>query len=64
MEKNHDEKYHWFSLATGMAIQALLAERKGEKRLYVITEETPHEHHCIHGRWSRLARLKKIIKNC
>ncbi|MCB1936217.1 MAG: hypothetical protein KDF59_09785 [Nitrosomonas sp.] len=57
MEKDHDEKSHWFPLAPGMVIQALLAERKGEKRVYVVTEETPLEYSWIHDRWPRLKRL-------
>ena len=48
-----------------MAIQALLAERDGEQRVYVVTEETPHEYHWIHDRWPRLRRLSdnQIIKD-
>ena len=41
MEKDHNKQSHWITLAPGMAIQALLAERDGEQRVYVVTEE-PH----------------------
>jgi hypothetical protein len=57
MEKDHDKQSHWISLAPGMAIQALLAERDGEQRVYVVTEETPSGYHWIHDRLSRLRRL-------
>jgi len=60
MEKDHDGNSHWFPLAAGMVIQALLAERKGESRIYVVTEETPPEYSWIHDRWPRLMRLKNI----
>ena len=57
MEKDHDEKSHWITLAPGMVIQALLAERNGEQRVYVVTEETPPEYHWIHDRWPRLRKI-------
>ncbi len=41
MEKDHDKQSHWIPLAPGMAIQALLAERDGKQRVYVVSEETP-----------------------
>lgn len=58
MEKDPDGQSHWITLASGMAIQALLAERKGEHRVYVVTVDTPHESQWIHDRWPRLVRLK------
>ena len=57
MEKDHDKKSHWIDLALGIAIQALLAERDGEKRVYVVTEEAPSEYSWIHDRWPRLRKL-------
>jgi len=48
---------HWISLAPGMAIQALLAERDGEQRVYVVTEMMPPEYHWIHDRWPRLRKV-------
>lgn len=41
----------------GHYIQALLAERFGEQRVNVVTEEAPPEYHWIHDRWPRLRRL-------
>ena len=57
MEKDHEKQSHWITLAPGIAIQALLAERDGEQRVYVVTEEMPSEYHSIHDRWPRLRRL-------
>lgn len=58
MEKDHDGQSHWITLTSGMAIQALLAERKGEHRVYVVTVDTPPESQWIHDRWPRLVRLR------
>ena len=57
MEKDHKEQSHWFPLDTSMAIQGLLAERKGEQRVYVVTVNSPPEYHWIHDRWPRLVKL-------
>ncbi|MDC8445442.1 MAG: hypothetical protein LV471_05880 [Nitrosomonas sp.] len=35
----------------------MLAERKSENRVYVVTEETPLEYSWIHDRWPRLKQL-------
>ena len=58
MEKDHDKQSHWITLVPNMGIQALLAERGGEQRAYIVTEGTPSEYHWIHDRWPRLVRLK------
>lgn len=58
MEKDHEEKSHWIELDKKMAIQGLLAERKEEQRVYVVTVDTPPEYAWIHDRWPRLVRLK------
>lgn len=57
MEKDQDKQSCWITLAPGMVIQALLAERDGEQRVYVITEETPPKCHWIHDRWPRLREV-------
>ena len=57
MEKDQEKQSHWITLAPGMAIQGLLAERDGKQRVYVVTEETPPEYHWIHDRWSRLRKI-------
>ena len=57
MEKDHERQSHWITLAPEMAIQALLAERKGEQKVYVVTVDTPPETHWIHDRWPRLVKL-------
>jgi putative SOS response-associated peptidase YedK len=56
MEKGQDKQSHWITLAPSMAIQALLAERRRTK-VYMVTEETPHEYHWIHDRWPRLIKV-------
>lgn len=57
MEKDHDKQSHRVTLASGMAIQVLLAERNGEQRVYVVTEETPPKYQWIHDRWPRLRKV-------
>ncbi|SFM43505.1 hypothetical protein [Nitrosomonas communis] len=57
LEKDHDEQSHWVNLESGMFVQALLAERNDEHRVYIVTEETPPQYHWIHDRWPRLVRL-------
>ena len=57
MEKDHDEQSHWIPLDNRMVIQGLLAERKEEKRVYVVTIDTPSECAWIHDRWPRMIRL-------
>lgn len=50
MEKDHDDQSHWIPLDQCMVIQGLLAERKNEQRVYVVTVETPPEYAWIHDR--------------
>ena len=57
LEKGHDHQSYCITLASNMAIQALLAERGGEQRVYIVTEETPPEYHWIHDRWPRLIKV-------
>lgn len=63
MEKDHDEKSHWIPLDQRMVIQGLLAERKEEQRVYVVTIDTPLEYAWIHDRWPRLIRLTRTLNN-
>ena len=57
MEKDDDGQSHWIEMDNKMAIQGLLAERKQEQRVYVVTISTPPEYAWIHDRWPRLVRL-------
>tara|TARA_R110002073_G_scaffold243209_5_gene405375 strand:+ start:641 stop:841 length:201 start_codon:yes stop_codon:yes gene_type:complete len=57
MEKDLDGQSHWIPLDASMAIQALLAERGGEQRVYVVTEKISPEYQWIHDRWPRLRKL-------
>lgn len=58
LEKDADKKSHWIPLESGMVIQALLAQRDNEQRVYVVTEETPPQYHWIHDRWPRLVKCQ------
>ena len=40
-----------------MVIQALLAERDGEQKVNVVTEEWQSEYYWIHDRWPRLRKI-------
>ncbi|HRB45977.1 MAG TPA: hypothetical protein PK439_08300 [Nitrosomonas sp.] len=57
LEKDHDKQSHWITLSSCMTLQGLLAERNGEQRVYIVTEETPPEYQWIHDRWPRLIKL-------
>ena len=57
MEKDYDGQSHWIPLDASMVVQALLASRGGERRVYVVTETTPPEYQWIHDRWPRLVKL-------
>ena len=57
LEKDHDKQSHWITLAPGLSLQGLVAERNGEQRVYIVTEETPPEYQWIHDLWPRLSKL-------
>jgi len=57
MEKDADKVSHWVDVPHGKAIQALIVEVNAEKRLYVVTEDTPAEYSWVHDRWPRLVSL-------
>ena len=57
MEKDADKVSHWVDVPQGMAIQALIVEGTAEKRLYVVTEDTPAEYSWVHDRWPRLVSI-------
>lgn len=57
LEKDHDKQPHWILLAPSMTLQGLIAERNGEQRVYIVTEETPSEYQWIHDRWPRLIKI-------
>lgn len=61
LEKDHDKQSHWITLAPNMFLQGLVAERNGEQRVYIVTEETPPEYHWIHDRWPRLIKIAESI---
>lgn len=54
MEKDAGKVSHWIDVPEGQAIEALTIKYDGEKRLYVVTEDTPAEYSWVHDRWPRL----------
>jgi hypothetical protein len=44
MKKDREGQSHWIVLDKKMAIQGLLTERKNERRVYVVTVNTPPKH--------------------
>lgn len=63
MEKDHEGQSHWIPLGQYMVIQGLLAERKNEQRVYVVTVETPPGYAWIHDRWpmSMANRIEPVL---
>jgi len=56
MEKDETKASHWIDVPPGLAVEALVIER-GEKRVYVVTEDTPLEFSWVHDRWPRLVTV-------
>ncbi|MCP4702632.1 MAG: hypothetical protein GY862_38095 [Gammaproteobacteria bacterium] len=59
MGKDREGKIHWFSLDKSMLIQGLLAERNNERRIYVVTVESPRKYAHISDRWPNLVEKKR-----
>lgn len=57
MEKDAEKVSHWVEVPQGKVIQALIVKGNAEKRLYVVTEDTPAEYSWVHDRWPRLVDL-------
>lgn len=53
MEKDIENKSHWYSLTPGQWIQGLLAHDGCEVRVYIVTI-LPEGIHAIHERWPRV----------
>jgi hypothetical protein len=54
MEKDAEKVSHWIDIPQGLAIQALVVQYELDKRLYIVTEDTPPEYSWVHDRWPRL----------
>ena len=54
MEKDAEKVSHWIDVPQGQAIEALIVEFNEEKRIYVVTEDTPDEYSWVHDRWPKL----------
>lgn len=56
MEKDQERKSHWFEAGEDVAIQGLLAGYNDERRVYIVTIDTPAEYAYIHDRWPLLVK--------
>jgi putative SOS response-associated peptidase YedK len=54
MEKDNEGRSHWFKLESGEYIQGLVASIGEERRVYVVTIETPPQFAQVHDRWPRI----------
>jgi hypothetical protein len=54
MEKGANRVSHWIDVPKGTAIDALIVTIEDERRLYIVTENTPLFFSWIHDRWPRL----------
>ena len=54
MEKDADKVSHWIDVPEGEAIEGLVIEKGDEKRLYIITEDTPPEYSWVNDRCPKL----------
>lgn len=57
MEKDESKTSHWFDLKSDQALQGLLTIQTDQKRVYVVTTDTPEEFSYIHDRWPRIIEL-------
>lgn len=57
MEKDAEKVSHWIDIPQGFAIEALVVENGTEKRLYIVTEDTPPEYSWVHDRWPKLLNV-------
>lgn len=54
MEKDEAKQSHWFDLAEGQTVEALLLVLGEERRVYIVTTTAPHNVQ-IHDRWPVLS---------
>ncbi len=53
MEKDLEDRSHWYDLTRGQWIQGLVARHEHERRVYVVTVE-PELAEAVHARWPRI----------
>jgi hypothetical protein len=58
MEKDAAKVSHWIDVPQGFAIQALIVQIEADRRLYIVTEETPPEYSWVHDRWPKLTNRR------
>lgn len=57
MEKDVEKVSHWINIPEGKAIEALILSNREERRIYIVTEDTPPEFAWVHDRWPKLVAL-------
>ena len=57
MEKDAAKVSHWIDIPHGQAIEALIVEFDEDKRIYVVTQDTPEEYAWVHDRWPSIISL-------
>lgn len=63
MEKDEERSSHWIDVTPGMAIQGLLAQHDKDRRIYIVTVDTPAEYSWVHDRWPRLVKVPNLAAN-
>jgi hypothetical protein len=53
MERDIEDRSHWYALTKGQWVQGLVARDKYERRVYVVTV-TPEAADAMHARWPRI----------
>jgi len=54
MERDHKNTPYWVKVDDGACLQGLLASSGNERRIYVVTTETPPEFQHVQPRWPRV----------
>lgn len=60
MEKDAAKLSHWIEVPHGLAIQALVVQHNEDKRLYIVTVDTPSEYSWVHDRWPSLISSNRL----
>lgn len=54
MEKDAERVSHWIDVSANHSIEALVIENNSDKRIYIITDDTPPEYKWVHDRWPKI----------
>ncbi|MEJ2310704.1 MAG: hypothetical protein P8Z31_03105 [Gammaproteobacteria bacterium] len=63
MEKDSNNKSHWFDVPPLHVIQGLVASHGEEQRVYIVTVPAEGEFAAIHDRWPRIVQAEPLFKN-